>query len=48
MRTVLELGLTLDERISDGYYYSKSVQLFKHLLTHPELLELPAKEEVKI
>lgn len=46
MRNVLELGLTLDERISDGYYYSKSVQLFKHLLTHPELLEKPAKEEV--
>lgn len=48
MREVLELGLTLDERISDGYYYSKSVQLFKHLLTHPELLELPAKEKVEL
>lgn len=48
MRNVLELGLTLDERISDGYYYSKSVQLFKHLLTHPELLEKPAKEEVAL
>ena len=42
----LNLGITLDERIADGYYYSKSVKLLKHLLLHPELLELPAGEEV--
>lgn len=48
MREVLELGLTLDERISDGYYYSKSVKILKHLIENPELLELPAKEEIKI
>ena len=40
-REVLPLGITLDERIADGYYYAKSVKLLKHLLTHPELLELP-------
>lgn len=48
MRTVLDLGITLDERISDGYYFSKTVQLFKHLLLNPELLELPANEEVAL
>lgn len=46
MREVLELGLTLDERIADGYYYSKTVRLLKYLLQNPELLERPAKEEV--
>lgn len=48
MRTVLELGITLDERIADGYYYSKSIQLFKHLLQHPELLEERADKEVEL
>lgn len=46
MRPVVELGLTLDERLADGYYYARSVKLMKHLLHNPELLELPAKEEV--
>jgi len=31
----------------DGYYYSKSVKLLKHLLENPELLELPMGEEVE-
>lgn len=47
MKETLDLGLTLDERIADGYYYSKTVKLLKYLLHNPELLELPAEEEVK-
>ena len=39
MRNTVEIGLTVDERIADGYYYSGTVRLLKHLLTHPELLE---------
>ncbi len=46
VRPVLNIGITLDERIADGYYYSKTIKLVKYLLAHPELLELPAKEEV--
>lgn len=46
MRETLELGLTIDERIADGYYYSKTVRLLKHLLENPELLELPLNEKV--
>ena len=46
MRETLDLGLTIDERLADGYYYSKSVRLLKHLLEHPEELEKPLKEEV--
>lgn len=48
MRTVLNLGITLDERIADGYYYSKSIQILKHLLQHPELLEERADKEVEL
>ena len=47
MRETLELGLTIDERIADGYYYSKSVRLLEYLLTHPEELERPISEEVR-
>ena len=46
MKETLDLGLTIDERLADGYYYSKSVRLLKHLLEHPEELEKPVKEEV--
>ncbi len=46
MRDTLSLGITLDERIADGYYYAKSIMLFKHFLEHPELLELSENEEI--
>ena len=46
VRPVINLGFTLDERIADGYYYSKSMKLIKHLLAHPELLELPMETPV--
>ena len=46
MRETVELGLTIDERLADGYYYSKSVRLLKKLLECPELLERPMTEEV--
>ncbi len=44
---VLPLGITLDERIADGYYYSGTVALVKELLAHPELLEAPADTPVE-
>lgn len=46
MRTVVDFGITLDERIADGYYYAKTVHLFKHLIENPDLLDLPANTEV--
>lgn len=46
MCETLDIGLTVDERIADGYYYAKSIRLFKHLMEHPELLERPIGEEV--
>ena len=44
---VIPLGITLDERIADGYYYSGTVALVKELLEHPELLETPADTPVE-
>ena len=48
MKMSVDLGLTIDERIADGYYYSRTVQLLKQLLEHPELLDRPLCEEVEI
>ncbi len=47
MHQTVDLGITIDERLADGYYYARSVRLIKHLLEHPELLELPLDEEVE-
>jgi len=47
MRTMLDVGITLDERIADGYYYAKTVRLLKKLIENPELLDRPANEEVE-
>lgn len=46
MRDSVDIGLTVDERIADGYYFSKTVRLLKTLLENPELLEKPIEEEV--
>ena len=47
MRDTLDIGFTLDERIADGYYFSKSVRLLKTLLENPWLLDRPLKEEIE-
>ena len=48
VKPALNLGLTLDERIADGYYYSKTIRLLKRFFTEPELLDIPSKEELNI
>lgn len=46
MKSSIELGFTVDERIADGFYFAKSIRLLKKLLEHPELLEQPFNEPV--
>jgi len=40
-RRSVELGITIDERIADGYYYSKTLRLIRYLMENPEILEQP-------
>ena len=47
MRREMSLSITIDERISDGFYYARSMRLLKKLIENPELMELPLEEEVK-
>jgi len=42
----VDIGLTVDERLADGYYYAKSLRLLQKLLANPELLELPMNQDV--
>jgi len=47
LRETVDIGMTVDERIADGYYYSKTVRLLKKLLENPELLDQPFGTEVE-
>ena len=47
IRDVLDIGVTLDERIADGVYMAKSVNLFEYILKHPHTLEENANEKIQ-
>lgn len=38
MKRIIKVSLTIDERISDGYYYARSLRLLKKYVEKPELL----------
>ena len=42
----VEFGFTVDERIADGYYFSKSIKMLCYFLEHPELLDKPFNEKL--
>ena len=48
MKKVIDLSFTIDERISDGFYYGKSMKLLKKLLENPELMEGKFSDEVRV
>ena len=39
MKDGMNFGFTIDERIADGFYFAKSLALFKNILAHPEILD---------
>ena len=39
MKDGMTFGFTIDERIADGFYFGKSLNLFKNILAHPEILD---------
>jgi len=36
---MVEIKMSLDERIADGFYFARSLDLFKHYIQNPQLLE---------
>ncbi len=47
VRDIVTLGVTLDERIADGFYFARSLKLIKHLFKNPDLLDKPIGEEIE-
>ena len=47
-RTLVDITITLDERIADGFYFAKSLRITKFLLEHPEYLMQQIKEDVPV
>lgn len=45
-RKFIEIGYTLDERVCDGFYFSKSVKYLEYLLNNPKELEKEMKEGI--
>ena len=48
LRNTIKLGLTVDERIADGYYFAQTIKIMRHLFAHPELLDLDAATPVEL
>ncbi len=46
-KRILKLSFTIDERLSDGYYYGKSMRLLKKMLENPELMEVGCKFDIE-
>ncbi|MBR4789149.1 MAG: 2-oxo acid dehydrogenase subunit E2, partial [Bacteroidales bacterium] len=46
MHNTIKLGLTIDERIADGYYFAKTLRLVRKIFQNPELLDLPANTPI--
>jgi len=46
LRNFCDFGITIDERIADGFYFAQSVKLLKHIISNPELLLTPINEKV--
>jgi len=42
----VKLNFTIDERIADGFYFSRSINMLKLFLEEPELLEKPLNEKL--
>ncbi len=45
-RDVIEIGITIDERIADGFYFAKSLRILDKLLENPALFEKKIEEAI--
>ncbi len=46
IRDIVNIGVTLDERIADGFYFARSLKLIKYLFNNPELLDKTLGESI--
>lgn len=48
IRKVCDWGIAFDERVADGFYLIKSLELLQYIFDHPELLENAANEKIDL
>ena len=48
VQKVCHVGVTLDERIADGFYFARTVQMIEHVLQNPEMLENSVSEKIEM
>ena len=44
VRSLVDIGATLDERIGDGFYFARSLKLIHHICANPSILDKPIGE----
>ena len=47
-KKIVDITATLDERIADGFYFAKSIQLAEYIAKNPELLLEDFQTKVEI
>lgn len=48
IKDICEFGINLDERIADGYYFAKSINMLQYLFDNPSLLEEDASKKIEM
>lgn len=48
IRSIVDVGITMDERIADGMYFARSLKVLQDLLNKPELLDVPMREKIEL
>lgn len=48
VKDVMDITVTIDERIADGVYFSRTIEAFKRLMQNPQELESPPVLESKL
>lgn len=48
MKDALNLGVTVDERIADGFYFARCIKLLQRILLNPEVLEQPISSSLDL
>ena len=48
IKDICDFGINIDERIGDGFYFTKTIEVFDYILNHPEVLEKPLGENIDI
>ncbi len=48
IRKVVDVGITMDERIADGMYFARSMNVLQQILSKPELLDIPMRDPIEL